>query len=513
MKKGHGASSSRKKTEHTRRTAQRPREDQPGPAALAALFQDCGLILTERQIEQFWLYHGLLRHHNTALNLTRIHNFNQMVLKLYVDSVLPGRMTDLPSPLMDLGSGPGMPGIPLKIMHPQVQMVLAEGRAKRAAFLLEAVAQLGLDATTVVDRNITPAFEQPVAGVITRAVEVIADTLARVQGCLAQGGRVILMKGPGCDPEIAVAQQRFDGRFALVADTAYRIGGTSNERRLVVFERLDAPRHAVAAQAAGRHRVTALTSDQNSRFKALKKMLTGRGIKKGAMVLVAGARPVHEAMAALPQRCRAWITRDTQDPPPEGAPSHMEWLQLAEPLYQTLDIFGTRAPLLCLEAPAITPWSPAEGFPLGCSLLVPFQDPENIGAVIRSAAAFGVRQVILLGESAHPFHPKALRASAGAALRLPLRQGPFLADLPPDLPLVALSAEGTDIAAAAFPPAFGLLAGLEGQGLPAVWRSKAVRIPLSPVVESLNAATSAAVALYEWQRRQGTLGDGTFDRP
>jgi 16S rRNA G527 N7-methylase RsmG len=51
------------------------------------------VALTERQIEQFWLYHGLLRHHNTELNLTRIHNFAQMVLKLYVDSALPARLT------------------------------------------------------------------------------------------------------------------------------------------------------------------------------------------------------------------------------------------------------------------------------------------------------------------------------------------------------------------------------------------------------------------------------------
>ncbi|MBR9980220.1 MAG: class I SAM-dependent methyltransferase [Desulfatitalea sp.] len=503
MKKGHGASPSQKPKQRSGRVAEGPSGGPPGPEALAAIFQSCNLPLTERQIEQFWLYHGLLRHHNTTLNLTRIHNFTQMVLKLYVDSALPAQLVALPSPLMDLGSGPGMPGIPLKILRPEVQIVLAEGRGKRAAFLQEAIRHLGLDGISVIDRNITAAFAQPVAGVITRAVEVIADTLCRLEGCLVQNGRVFLMKGPGCDPEIEVASQRFAGRFALVADEAYRIGHTTHERRLVVFERLDAPPRAVAAKAAGRHRVVAVTSDQNSRFKALKKLLAGRGIKKAGQLLVAGARPVQEALADLPRQSRAWITCEERNPPPETAPAHLEWLQLSDPLFQALDIFGTRAPLLLMDAPAMAPWTPDEGFPPGCSLLVPFQDPENIGTVIRSAAAFGVTQVILLAESAHPCHPKALRASGGAVLRVRLRQGPSLADLPPHLPVVALSAEGQDIAAKTFPRAFGLLAGLEGEGLPTPWRTQAVRIPIDPSVESLNAATAAAVALYEWRRRAG----------
>jgi len=71
------------------------------------------------------------------------------------------------------------------------------------------------------------------------------------------------------------------------------------------------------------------------------------------------------------------------------------------------------------------------------------------------------------------------------------------------LPILALSAEGIDIRQAVFPKAFGLLAGMEGPGLPEAWRRRAVRIPIRPEVESLNAAAAMAVALYEWKRRQG----------
>ena len=469
---------------------------------MAAIFEGCGLSLTNRQLEQFWTYHGLLRSHNTELNLTRIHNFTNMVLKLYVDSALPAQLVDLPTPLMDLGSGAGMPGIPLKIMRPDLEVWLAEGRGKRVDFLREVIDRLRLEGVRVIDRKITPTFSQSMAGIITRAVETMVHTMERVQGCLQHGGRVIFMKGPGCEPEIAEARQHWTDRFALIQDQAYRIGRTSHARRLVVFERLDLPPRAMVARAARRHVVTRLESEQNRRFKDLKKLLGSRGIKKADQALMSGSRQVSEMLARFPERCLAWITSgDAISPPPES-PERMHWLQLDEVLFQALDIFGTRGPLLCIQVPPMEPWEPAEGFTTGCNLLVPFQDPENIGAVIRSAAAFGVAQVILLAECAHPYHPKALRASGGLVPSVRLRQGPSLETLVPShLPILALSPTGTPIDTVEFPPAFGLLAGLEGPGLPPAWRPSAVRIPMRPGVESLNAAAAAAVGLYEWARR------------
>jgi 16S rRNA (guanine527-N7)-methyltransferase len=148
-------------------------------------------------------------------------------------------------------------------------------------------------------------------------------------------------------------------------------------------------------------------------------------------------------------------------------------------------------------------WKPEDGFPEGCTVFLPFQDPENIGAAVRSAVAFGASQGVLLKESAHPFHPKALRASGGAVLDLPLRQGPGLDALPLNIPVIALSVEGRELQTLRFPKAFGLLAGVEGPGLPDAWRNRAVAIPMAGRIESLNAATALSVVLYEWSRRRG----------
>jgi 16S rRNA (guanine527-N7)-methyltransferase len=85
---------------------------------------------------------------------------------------------------------------------------------------------------------------------------------------------------------------------------------------------------------------------------------------------------------------------------------------------------------------------------------------------------------------------------------VPLRQGPALTELTESLPIVAMSAKGRDIDTAVFPQAFGLLVGMEGPGLPAKWRNTAIRIPTDPAVESLNAATAAALALYQWSQHR-----------
>ncbi|GAB6904317.1 hypothetical protein JCM12296A_01510 [Desulfosarcina cetonica] len=473
----------------------------PAPSLMDALLKRCGIHLSTRQLDQLWAYHQLLRQHDAELNLTRIHNFENMVIKLYADSILPALQTALPSPLMDLGSGPGMPGIPLKIFLPELELLLAESRRPRIDFLKMAVKELALSGIEVIERGIAPDFERPVAGVITRAVEPMADTLARVAGCLEQHGTVIFMKGPHCDDEIEAAGRALGDAYALQADIPYQIPQTPHRRRLVCYRR-ETQRIPVTAPQS-RHRIHAIESEANPLFKDLKKLLGGRGIKKQGKALVCGARLVADVMDRHPAQCLAWITSGERQPPPENAPAQMDWLQLAPPLFQALDPFGTRSPILQYQVPDLPIWDPAMPLAEGCSLLIPFQDPENVGAVIRSAAAFGVDRIVLLAESANPFHPKAIRASAGTVFSVNLLSGPALEHLPEDLPVLALAASGKPLEAIAFPETFCLLAGMEGPGLPTRWQAHAVAIPMAEGVESLNAAVATAVALYEWRRSKG----------
>src|SRR4051812_26440298 len=163
---------------------------QPSRSALRDIVTDCGIDLDDGQVDRLWAYHRLLRAANAELNLTRIHNFENMVLKHYVDSLLVLKFEDLPSPLLDMGSGPGLPGIPLKIARPELEMILAEPRGARAEFLREVGRQLALGRLEVFAGKVGPKFPRTVASVITRAVGSIPGTLDLVAGCLEAGGRM-----------------------------------------------------------------------------------------------------------------------------------------------------------------------------------------------------------------------------------------------------------------------------------------------------------------------------------
>ncbi|HDR16848.1 MAG TPA: 16S rRNA (guanine(527)-N(7))-methyltransferase RsmG, partial [Desulfobacteraceae bacterium] len=348
-----------------------------------------------------------------------------------------------------------------------------------------------------------PAYTDAVPGIISRAVLSIPETLDIVKSCIKPAGLVILMKGPGCTEELAEAQGRFGSNFKLIEDRHYSIPGTTHRRRLVVFRRKTSISSTSADPGGTGRPIRKIESSENPTFKFLKKLLDSKGIKKTRRTLVSGEKLTREIIEKHPECCESWITPAGGMSPPDHLSPKVEILELSPRLFRVLDTLGTGFPMVCAVVPALSQWSPEEGFPEGCSVLAPFQDPENMGAVIRSAAAFGASQVIVMAEGANPFHPKAVRASAGAVFSVPLRSGPRLADLPSDLPLVALSAEGKDIRSVGFPDSFGLLVGAEGLGLPGYLRKNAVGIPMARGMESLNAAVAASLALYEWAGRKG----------
>lgn len=481
----------------------------PSPQELKRLLARWGFPLDDRRIDLIWRYHGMLRAANEELNMTRIHNFEAMVLKHYVDCLLPNKLTKLPSPLLDMGTGPGLPGIILKIARPEIPMILADTRAARCKFLEDVVAELGLKDIEIFSGKITPKFVQPMGGVITRAVADVPETLQRVRNCLGLGGRLILMKGPDCDAEITEAKALFGDRFALVEDHAYTLPESTNHRRLLVYERIAVETHQDDGESdpeteifAVSRPVREIASESNPNFQTCRDLQQGRGIRKHGLALLSGRKLVEEVLRDDPERIEAWVTDRDGPPPPPECPPGAAWLRLARPLWEQIDQFGTGYPILRVRTPEIRPIdlaADAAELP-GCTLAIPFQDPENVGAALRSAAAFGVDRVVFLKEAAHPYHPKSLRSGGPALLKIPAFAGPSIRDLPAmKLPLIVLGAGGADIRSFEWPGAFVLLPGVEGPGLPAeLPQSNKVGIPIASEVESLNANVATAIALYAW---------------
>ena len=194
--------------------------------------------LTPEQLNQVVAFYFLLMQEQEHQNFTRLLKLKDIAIKHFVDCFMVSRLTPLQYPLLDIGTGPGFPGIPLKILAPHDRIILAEGVQKRVAFLKSAREQLKLAQLDIVGRNINRFFFYPVRGVITRAVEDVSNTLGNVTHSLQTGGEVYLMKGPNCDPEIKDAHQRWAEYYRLKSDVAYRLPETPHERRLLIYEKI-----------------------------------------------------------------------------------------------------------------------------------------------------------------------------------------------------------------------------------------------------------------------------------
>jgi TrmH family RNA methyltransferase len=132
-----------------------------------------------------------------------------------------------------------------------------------------------------------------------------------------------------------------------------------------------------------------------------------------------------------------------------------------------------------------------------CVALWGVHDPGNVGAVLRSAAAFGAASVAIGPDTADPFGPKAVRASMGAIFSMPVARVASVEQLP--TPRTALVVERGDVLRG--PGAGTLVVGAEREGLPhevVAACDRAARIEIAG--DSLNAAMAATIALYEWTR-------------
>lgn len=253
-----------------------------------------------------------------------------------------------------------------------------------------------------------------------------------------------------------------------------------------------------------------LTSKANPRFKDLLARLRPGGARRGATLLL-GAKLI-EAWAEARQtaagkrlRPALWLRLEQTDPHPLEAALGVETQVLGESLMRELADAGSPPDHALLMDLGPEPAGPLSGRVLGAWGI---QDPGNLGAVLRSAAAFGFQEVLLGPGCADPFHPKTLRGGMGAAFLLPLRRMERLEPDPGHWYALDGGPGAVPLAEADLSEPLRLWVGNEGHGWQGVALPATVRRLAIPIqgVESLNAAVAAGIACYEAARRldQGT---------
>lgn len=189
--------------------------------------------------------------------------------------------------------------------------------------------------------------------------------------------------------------------------------------------------------------------------------------------------------------------------------SELEPLLLRDALFRELS--GNASPVGILAVIDI-PQEPAGNIAGSCVLLDGIQDAGNVGAILRTAAAAGIRDVVLGSGCAGAWTPRVLRAAQGAHFHLYIRERAALAEIMRGYPgrtLAAVAHGGTSLYAADLRGDIAWLFGSEGQGISAELLAQAevqVSIPLAADNESLNVAAAAAVCLFESRRQLHSAG-------
>lgn len=171
--------------------------------------EDMALEITEIQAEQFIAYGCLLLDWNKRINLTAIKNPKEIIIKHFLDSLifvkyLERLYSGMEVSLIDIGTGAGLPGIPIKIMLPDIQVLLLDSLAKRISFLDAVVKELGLKKietyhSRAEDMGRDKMFRETFDIAVIRAVAELSVLLEYSVPLLKTGGR--LMAAKGIDPE------------------------------------------------------------------------------------------------------------------------------------------------------------------------------------------------------------------------------------------------------------------------------------------------------------------------
>ncbi|MBF1803221.1 16S rRNA (guanine(527)-N(7))-methyltransferase RsmG [Alloalcanivorax profundimaris] len=197
---------------------------------LAGGLRELDLTLDDDQVTALLTYRDLLVKWNRAFNLTAVRDPGEMIARHLLDSlaVLPHLEA---GPSLDVGTGAGLPGIPLAIARPDQAFTLLDGNGKKARFVRQARRELGLENVEVVHARVEQYRKAP-SQIISRAFAALPDMLAVTGPLIAPETRVLAMKATAVERELAELPAGWTARVEPLA-----VPGLAETRVLVIIRR------------------------------------------------------------------------------------------------------------------------------------------------------------------------------------------------------------------------------------------------------------------------------------
>ena len=200
------------------------------------------LNVNDEVLNKFWVYMTNLLEWNEKINLTAITDEDDMILKHFIDSLTILEYIPEKSNVIDVGTGAGFPGIPLKILRPDIELTLLDGTMKRLNFLGEACKALKLSANRVhkraeeagLDKTMRERYDVATA----RAVASLNVLSEYCMPLVKMKGYFIAMKGPGAAQELEEAENALDILGAGEPEVLQVTLPGGEERNLVIVQKL-----------------------------------------------------------------------------------------------------------------------------------------------------------------------------------------------------------------------------------------------------------------------------------
>ena len=199
--------------------------------------------LDRRALSLMARYVGLVMVWRAKVNLVSVTNEEEFVIDHVVDSLTVLRFIAAGSSVVDVGSGAGLPGVPLKVADPSLALTLVEARRRRVFFLREVIRQLGLRRVEALWGRMEPGQGGVVAGrtfdvAVARGVGGVGYVASIAAPVLRTGGRLVLMRGPSGEAEWREESSRLGRLFSLGSIERLRLPVSGKPRVLLLLERL-----------------------------------------------------------------------------------------------------------------------------------------------------------------------------------------------------------------------------------------------------------------------------------
>jgi 16S rRNA (guanine527-N7)-methyltransferase len=210
------------------------------------VFDKMHIELPDGALELLNRYYEMLIDTNKVMNLTTITEYSEVVIKHFADSAAIGCITDMNGniDLIDVGTGAGFPGIVLKIVYPQLSVVLLDSLNKRVNFLKNVITELGLTGISAIhgraeDIARNKDYREKFDLCVSRAVANMSSLSEYCLPFVKVGGRFIPYKADGCDEEVKTASKAVNilgGKIRKIE--SYVIPDTDICRKFVVIDKL-----------------------------------------------------------------------------------------------------------------------------------------------------------------------------------------------------------------------------------------------------------------------------------